>query len=83
MSHSAYNFWYAKSSDREGQLKDYDLYRIIIKYIQQKLGLYKNSGVDEQVANIQTNTQKNQLIKKNFETLMKPFNQLTGKEEFF
>jgi len=72
-----------KSSDREGQLKDYDLYRIITKYIQQKLGLYKNSGVDEQVANIQTNTQKNQLIKKNFETLMKPFNQLTGKEEFF
>ena len=52
MSHSAYNFWYVKSSDREGQLKDYDLYRIITKYIQQKLGLYKNSGVDEQVANI-------------------------------
>lgn len=47
VSHSAYNFWYAKSSDREGQKEDYDIYRIITKYIQQKLGLYKNSGVNE------------------------------------
>lgn len=33
MSHTAYNFWYAKSSDREGSLKDHDLYRILAKYI--------------------------------------------------
>jgi hypothetical protein len=52
LSHSAYNFWYAKSSDNKGSLKDRDLYEIITKYIQNNLGKFKNSGVDEITADI-------------------------------
>lgn len=61
-----------------GAEKNFDSYQLVIKYAQDELKLYKESGIDEKTAQVNTTKEWNEFLKTKWDKLSKMY---TGKGE--